>query len=126
LEWARKGCPWDEQTCTFAAASGNLDTLVWARQHGCPWSESVLVFAVKHRHLHVLTWVHANGCPRVSDRVCNEAAELGYVDLLEWARANGCAWSAKTYGIAEDRIRNTGDDGVLRFCIEHSCPGAAA
>ena len=33
------GCPWDEETCSFAARGGHLEVLQWARQKGCPWDK---------------------------------------------------------------------------------------
>lgn len=39
LQWAREnGCPWDEDTCSFAALNGHLEVLQWARANGCPWN----------------------------------------------------------------------------------------
>ena len=31
-----EGCPWDEGTCSNAAASGSLKCLRYARENGCP------------------------------------------------------------------------------------------
>jgi len=32
LQWARaSGCPWDANTCAWAARGGHLDVLQWAR-----------------------------------------------------------------------------------------------
>jgi len=40
LKWARAhDCPWDEETCSYAAANGQLEVLQWAREHHCPWNE---------------------------------------------------------------------------------------
>jgi hypothetical protein len=40
LKWARtNGCPWDKETCTFAAAEGHLECLKWAHTNGCPWDK---------------------------------------------------------------------------------------
>ena len=37
LKWGRaEGYPWDEQTCTNAAARRKLDSLQWAVSGGCP------------------------------------------------------------------------------------------
>jgi len=33
LIWAREnGCPWNEETCAYAAINGHLDLLIWARE----------------------------------------------------------------------------------------------
>ena len=40
LIWAREhGCPWDRDTSKAAAQGGNIEVLRWAREHGCPWNE---------------------------------------------------------------------------------------
>ena len=33
-------CPWNAKTCKWAARSGHLMTLRWARENGCPWTAS--------------------------------------------------------------------------------------
>ena len=33
-------CPWDEDTCSYAAYGGHLEVLKWARLNGCPWDEN--------------------------------------------------------------------------------------
>ena len=30
------GCPWDEETCSFADEDGHLEVLQWALANGCP------------------------------------------------------------------------------------------
>ena len=32
------GCPWDAETCKYAAFGGHLATLRWARENGCNWN----------------------------------------------------------------------------------------
>jgi len=40
LQWARAhDCPWDEDTCAYAAENGQLQVIMWAREHGCEWDE---------------------------------------------------------------------------------------
>ena len=31
-----KGCPWDEDTCRYAAEEHHLEVLKYARENGCP------------------------------------------------------------------------------------------
>ena len=31
------GCPWDEETCEYAATKGHLEVLKYAHENGCPW-----------------------------------------------------------------------------------------
>jgi hypothetical protein len=38
LKWAsaKAFCPWDRDTCAYAAQNGHLEVLQWARANGCP------------------------------------------------------------------------------------------
>ena len=35
LEFAKNGCPWDEETCSKAAEGGHLTCLEYAHINGC-------------------------------------------------------------------------------------------
>ena len=39
-----------------AAASGNLDVLIYLRSLDCPWSETIYLAAAEHEHLEILKW----------------------------------------------------------------------
>jgi len=40
LQLARENeCPWDEDTCAWAAERGELEVLRWEIEHGCPGGE---------------------------------------------------------------------------------------
>ena len=84
-------CPWDEETCSFAARGGHLDVLQWARANECPWDEDTCSSAARGGHLKVLQWARAKGC--LWDKAtCHYAAERSHFKVLQWARANGCPW----------------------------------
>jgi hypothetical protein len=52
LKWAREhGCPWNSDTCSFAARGGHLTVLRWARKQGCEWDEETC-----HEPLRKGTW----------------------------------------------------------------------
>jgi hypothetical protein len=70
------GCPWDELTCSCAAAGGHLEVLKWAHENGGPWSAGTCAMAAQEGHLEVLRWLCANGCP-IDVMTCNFAAEAG-------------------------------------------------
>ena len=44
--------------------------------------------------LQLLRWFHASG--RHIGDVCTYAAACGHLEVLQWARANGCPWDEKT------------------------------
>ena len=63
MQWAREhGCPWDSDTCHFAARGGHLEVLQWAREHHCPWHEAyVRAYANVGGHVEVLRWLDEQG-----------------------------------------------------------------
>ena len=96
--WARAtlvGLPWD---CKYAAA--HLATLQWAREHGCPWDENTCQFAASGGHLDVLKWAPEHGCPFRKWWMCDSAAKEGHLAVLQWARENGCWWTKSTCAAA--------------------------
>lgn len=56
-------CPWDENTCIYAAEKGRLNILMYAKKHGCPFHEDACMFAARYNHFLVLQWLRSNGCP---------------------------------------------------------------
>ena len=57
VPWAHEhGCPWDEYTCSYAAAGGHLSTLQWLKEHGCPW-DAADVRTYAYGHSEVLRWL---------------------------------------------------------------------
>ena len=134
------GCSWDMQVCHNAAASGNLEVLIWAREHGCPWEEEepdeydghmwyiqCCALAAKGGHLEVLKWLWKHDCPW-DEWTCACAAAGGHLQLLKWARQHGCPW--------DEDIRNThspqdcaalaargGHLEVLKWLWQNDCPG---
>ena len=66
LMWLRAhGCPWDEETCVYAAREGCLDVLQWAHENGCPWDEEALDIASECGAWSCLKYLVDNKCPGV-------------------------------------------------------------
>jgi hypothetical protein len=70
LQWARTvadpPCPWDEDTCAYAATNGYLALLQWARTVAdppCPWAEDTCKEAVDEGHLDVVRWLRLEANP---------------------------------------------------------------
>ena len=59
------GCDcWDAgDTCSAAAAGGQLSILQWLIEIGYPWDEGTCCSAAEGGHLSVLQWATENGCP---------------------------------------------------------------
>ena len=89
-------CPWDESTCREAAKTGQLECLQYAHESGCPWNESTCLEAAKKGHLGCLKYAHENGC-QLSDTICFWAACRAHIDCLKYAHENGCPWDEDTF-----------------------------
>ena len=90
-----KGCPWDEETCYYAARGGHLEILKYAHEKGCPWDERQAAYIwdkmtsfydASGGHLVILKYLREKGlCPafdaaldaHIEDE--NEILESGYV-----------------------------------------------
>ncbi len=74
----KNGCPWDEETCTYAAMCGYLDCLIYAHapndslassttrgevKNGCPWDKNTCKYAAKRGRLECLMYAIKNNCP---------------------------------------------------------------
>ena len=66
--------------CGFAASSGHLDVLQWARAREYPWDH--------------IQWDPLEGGSIAG--TCKSAAKNGHLAILQWARAKGCPWDKKT------------------------------
>lgn len=77
--------------CAYAAASGHLDVLKWAREQNAPWKEVTCEYAASGGHLEVLQWARANGAPWCK-YTYSRASEGGHLEVLKWARENGAPY----------------------------------
>ena len=78
LQWARsEGCPWDEMTCSWAAAGGHLSVLQWAISEGCPWDSYTCSESAGGGHLSVLQWTRIHGCPWDFESIYDAAEVIG-------------------------------------------------
>ena len=117
LQWAHQhGCEWDKFMCMRAAA-GHLEVLQWARQNGCPWNEWTCEGAAGAGHLEMLQWARQNGCPW-HEETCRSAAWGGHLEVLQWARENGCPWDEETCALAADE----GHLEMLQWARQNGCP----
>ena len=83
LKWLRKqGCPWDEETCAFAADGGHLELLKWARNKGCPWDMETCANAYDNGHSEVLEWAREHGCPCFSDDESEDEEEFSEDEIF--------------------------------------------
>jgi hypothetical protein len=92
LQWLLdNGCPWNKDSCTAAAESGNLNVLQWLRANGCPWDKDSCTAAAESGHLNVLQWLHENGCPWDGD-ACTAAAKGRHIEVLKFLYIHDYNW----------------------------------
>ena len=111
------GCPWNENTCTYAAEEGHLNCLKYAHENGCSWNWGTCRDAAKGGHLDCLKYAHENGC-EWNETTCHFAVLGGHLDCLKYARENGCPWDGRTcYNAA-----SYGHLDCLKYAHENGCP----
>jgi hypothetical protein len=92
---------WHDSIIKKAAAAGNLPALIWAAEiHPESFTSALLGILVQNAtsggHMNVLNWIlEKYGIFKtafLNRRLCDIAAEKGFVEILQWAVANGCEW----------------------------------
>ncbi|CAM9786280.1 unnamed protein product, partial [Ectocarpus fasciculatus] len=93
-------CPWDQGTCTYAAAGGFFGILSSAVAEGCPLDSESWVWAAETGDLRMVKWLREHDCPwdLVHDGgPCSAAARRGHLEaktasskILKWLRGQGC------------------------------------
>ena len=51
LQWASQGCPWNEDTCSSAAAGGHREALKFERHKECPRNGRTCMDAAEGGHV---------------------------------------------------------------------------
>lgn len=120
LMWARQqNCKWKKWTCSYAAQNGHLHIIKWAYANGCPQYTCAYAFAAQEGHMHILEWVFSNIPLNIADTsLCCYAASGGHLNILKWLREKGCALNAETCAWAASR----GHLHVLKWLREQNCP----
>jgi len=85
-------------TCSFAAASGQLDVLKWLKLHGYTMDNSYIwTYAAKYgyAHLDILKWVHEQESQKNLQTdwnrfICDNAVQNNNIEVLKWAILNDC------------------------------------
>ena len=98
---------------------GHLEVLKWARANGCPWDGDTCTYAAEGGHLDVLKWLCANGCPPREEQACMNAAWGGHLEMLQWMRANGCPWNKRACAWV---AAEGGHFEVYAWLIQNGCP----
>lgn len=100
--------------CRKIAATGNVNTLIWARNKGYPWNARTCQEAANYGNLEVLEYLHENGC-EWDEMTCMAAAGAGNLDCFKYARQNGCL-----EGQSSMRAARKGQLEVLKYIRENA------
>jgi hypothetical protein len=115
LKWTVEiGCPYDEETCLWAALYGNLESLKWLRSIGCPWNSTAYHYCT---NLSVAKYLKENGC-QMDEKFSTTNADANSLEILKWARANGCPWNEETFSAAA----GSGSMKVVKWLGGNGCP----
>lgn len=105
---------WNEETTATLAKYGGRDALEWAVDTGgCPVKFSTSVNATKGGHLEILQWLLHTGHP-LSHTLCEEAAAIGSVKILEWL-ATEADLSIEPSGMIADTAARAGHKDVVQW-----------
>ena len=116
------GCPKDLFVSHYAAGSGQINCLVYARSTArCYWNSLTAACAAEGGHLACLQLLYERYCPWDA-LTCTLAAKEGHLDCLEFAVEHLCPWDVNTC------IEAAGSNHLecLMFAHEHGCPWNAA
>lgn len=150
LKWLRKhGCPWDFNTCAFAAGNGHIEILEWLIIEGCPWNDEIYAHAAQSGHLNILIWLDKNSdilnknrlshlkhdmmiqtdndrinVDRIDVARCAKLAAMhGHLEILKWLYCIDPSECLKEL-VADvcSRAAEKGWLNMLKWLKEHNCP----
>ena len=96
-------CPWDTQTCAYAAEKGHLKCLKYLHENGCPWDKDTCSLAAYNGHIECLKYAHENGFSW-DENTCAYAALFRHFDCLKYAYENGCPYPKEVFSIIAKKI----------------------
>ena len=100
LQWAREnGCPWDEDTCSFAAEGGHLEVLAVG---SCKWLSMECTELARGQQTEDI-WKFCSGLVRMGvlgmRRTCSRAARGGHLDIAVGSQVVlGMSVANRTFG----------------------------
>ncbi|CBJ32178.1 conserved unknown protein [Ectocarpus siliculosus] len=114
--WSRA---WGERPAvTRAATNGtSVSQLSFSFHCGLRRTKGICETAAKLGRLDLLQCAVLNGCP-IGKMVCAEAALRGHLGIIWWARTYGSEWDESTCSAAASGRHLK----ILQYCREHGCP----
>ena len=102
---------------SLATRGGKLDILKAIHSEGHEITgRNLCRDAAERGYLEILQWLRSIGCFWNSN-TCSSAAQRGHLEVLQWARANGCDWASGTCSSAA----GGGHLGVLQWARANGC-----
>eukprot|EP01127_Copromyxa_protea_P004718 TRINITY_DN14548_c0_g1_i1.p1 TRINITY_DN14548_c0_g1~~TRINITY_DN14548_c0_g1_i1.p1 ORF type:complete len:404 (-),score=76.53 TRINITY_DN14548_c0_g1_i1:174-1361(-) len=105
---------WKEDLCYAAAFKGNIDALIWARNHGCPWNANTMAGAIASGKYNVVRWAMENGCP-VDSGDMRHAATCGNNEIFRSLLDRGFDWDPNAIACG---VAGSGNLELLKWVIE--------
>ena len=107
------GYQWDEWTCSAAADNGHLDCLRYAHSQGCVWNCLTTIYAADSGHLECLKYAYENGC-EWNFNIPIRAVSNGHLECLKYAHSKECYWDKYTPKIAAQK----GHFECFKYCFQ--------
>jgi hypothetical protein len=127
--------------------NGNLELLIWFKEHNCQLTTKSFLVAIMYGHLNIIKWVCDNepnidtsdgasyasnyghthvlewmkltyGIENMKGYLCDRAAKGGHIDTLKWLQNNNFNWDENTCSFSA----LNGHLNVLIFLKNNGCP----
>ena len=113
-------------------APGQVALAKWALAEGCPrdtgYDCTMAQSAALYGHLELVQYLCGEGGFAMDERVMEQAARSGNLQLTQWLRAEGCPWNDYPRSTLDDTCYlaiHHGHVEVLRWARENGCPWLA-
>lgn len=106
---------YDAGAVSEAVRNGQIGILACVIDAG--YADKICQEAAREGRIDVLQWARANRCPW-DQSTCAAAAEGGHIDALRWVRVRKCPWDARTCAAAA----KGGHLIVLQWLRSNGCP----
>ena len=114
-------CPMNEETCAYAAISGELECLKYLHEQvKAPWDSHTAVVAGLSGHLHILEYLVEREYDKFNAWACGNAAENGHLDCLKFLHETAKApWDSLAVYVAHENNKHS---ECLQYLLDNNCP----
>jgi hypothetical protein len=108
---------WGVDLCYSAARLGLLNVLQWLIENGCPCNINMcIIYAIKNDYLVILKWATTHIDFSWNSDFCSQAAEIGYLGILQWLIENKCPYDIDT---CVELAKESGHFHILRWLTKN-------